>query len=132
MAVAASTAPVETTVVAQGNDYEAGAATLEQVASKADTVSESPLNGLWRDSDGYAYRVAQQGDRFAYVQYQNGAAVGVGGGTVAGRTLDYRFSGPAGAGLCQGTVAPSGDSITGQCSAGGAPWSFEVTRETGA
>lgn len=132
VAVAATTASVEAMGVAQARAFDAGRAALDQVASKIEAASAPELTGLWRDTDGYAYRVAQQGDRFAYIQYQNNVAVGAGGGTLAGHTLDYRFSGPAGSGLCRAMVAPAGDSIAGQCSAGGTPWNFEVTRATGA
>jgi hypothetical protein len=129
--VASQAAAVQSFGAAQTRAFDAGSAALDQVAARIEAASAPDLTGTWRD-EGYSYRLVQQGGRFAFIQLQNGVAVGTGGGTVDGNMLDHRFTGPAGNGACRGTVAPSGDTIEGQCSAGGLPWTFVVTRESDA
>lgn len=95
----------------------------------------SAAAGTWRDDDGFIYRFTLTGTLVGYTQElaADGAQVGSGRGTIAGRTLTYRYldDRTGGTGTCRGELAIDGQSIAGRCASGGGGWPFRIERAPG-
>ena len=92
------------------------------------TAAVADVAGAWHDDDGYSYVIAQDGERFSYNQFKDGAAVGTGAGQIDGRRLTYSFSSGADRGSCRGELEPGDASIAGICTMGANSWPFRVLR----
>lgn len=92
------------------------------------TAPEIDLNGRWHDGDGFTYDLDQQGDRFSYRQLSNGVQQGSGQGQLNGSVLRYSYLSAGGAGACEARADPTGMTIAGTCSSGGATWGFTIVR----
>lgn len=94
-------------------------------------AAETPsLDGLWTDTDGYAYRFRQEGQAISYTQLLDGKPISQGDGTIDGRALRYAYRADGGQGRCSGTLSADGHRISGRCTdeGDGSSWSFAITR----
>ena len=92
------------------------------------TAAVADVSGSWHDDDGYSYVIDQNGERFSYNQFKDGAAVGTGMGQIDGRRLAYSFSSGADRGACRAELEPGNASIAGICAIGSNSWPFRVVR----
>ena len=113
---------------AQGEVLGESTAVLDRIATQIRDSASADISGGWRDAEGYVYSVSQQGEAYAYQQYQNGVLVSGGQGQISGRTLRHGFTSIYGAGECVGQVSADGAAIEGMCGDGSSSWPFRITR----
>ncbi|KHL24358.1 hypothetical protein PK98_09745 [Croceibacterium mercuriale] len=88
------------------------------------------IDGLWRDPDGFTYRIMQDGTDVAIEGYAAGQLIAQGEGTIAGQQLQYSFRNQANgsSGDCSGRIAPGERSISGSCDSTMGTMFFAVAR----
>jgi hypothetical protein len=91
------------------------------------------LSGMWHSSDGFAYRVTIEGNRFAYTELFEGDQVGTGEGTIEGRRLRYRYINERtlDRGECNALLSADRTAIDGTCGNGEDEWGFRIERDGG-
>lgn len=134
----AAVPPVEQTQAladAQKDVLAGSTAALENIASQIEAAnapapaSSPDISGSWRDAEGYSYAVEQNGDRYAYRVFLNGAQLSAGEGQLAATgAMMHRYDGATGVGECIGQVASDGGSIAGVCGDGVNSWPFQIMR----